>query len=189
MDLTTPVGLASVPVAIAAAAFAYQSAREARAQTRLQREIREDAAQPRVWVDIRPDPSQGTLLQFVVGNDGPTVARNIRVTVSPRIPSTEQFRATAKLLEGLFGQGLSSLAPGRELRWGLGQGFNILDGSDELALMLTIDADGPYGPLPTSSYPLDLREWSSSLDQPAGSLYQTTKALEEIASELKRTKR
>lgn len=119
-------------VALVALFFTGMSAISANTQTKIQRQLRIDAAQPYVWADIRPDESVGVILNVVVGNSGPTVATNVRVTVDPPLPRIDQFNERIDRVEHRLAEGLKSLAPGRQLRWPLGQGFAL------------VNKDGPY---------------------------------------------
>ena len=180
-------------VAIAAAALyfnwlstraAIRAARAAEEQTRIQQQLRIDAAQPYVWVDIRPDDATGTLLNLVVGNSGPTVASNVRVKVEPPLPVIEQLRERVDTAQERLGDGLQSLAPGRSLVWPLGQGFNLLKDKGRQAYTFMITADGPFGPVPPLAYMVDMSDWRGLLDRPAGSLHQLTIAVKELTKEI-----
>lgn len=105
---------------------ARRAAHAAEEQTKIQRQLGIDAAQPYVWVDIRPDDAMGTLLNLVIGNSGPTVATNVRVNVDPPLPAIDQFKDRVGAAEQRLADGLQSLAPGRIFTWPLGQGFNLL---------------------------------------------------------------
>lgn len=98
----------------------------AREQTQLQRALARDSAQPYVWADIQPDMQQRSTMQVVVGNSGPTVAQNVRVTFEPSLPSSERKEDTVLKVQRVLSDGLKSLAPGRVLRWSLGQGYELL---------------------------------------------------------------
>jgi len=50
-----------------AAYFTGRVAHAAGEQTNIQRQLRLDAAQPYVWVDLRPDEATGTLVNLVIG--------------------------------------------------------------------------------------------------------------------------
>lgn len=64
----------------------------AREQTRLQRELSHEASQPYVWADIQPDMKQGTVLDLVIGNSGPTVATDIKVTFEPPLSASTSWQ-------------------------------------------------------------------------------------------------
>lgn len=83
-------GVGATVVAVIALRFAratVEVSREqlvtAREQTVLQRQIQQDAAQPTLWVDIRPDDQSGGGLILFVGNSGPSVATDVVVTFDP----------------------------------------------------------------------------------------------------------
>jgi hypothetical protein len=70
--------------AIAALYYSYKSTRAAECaagaaeeQSEIQRQLRIDAVQPYVWVDVRPDEVTSVILNLVIGNSGPTVATNV----------------------------------------------------------------------------------------------------------------
>jgi hypothetical protein len=180
MKTETVVAVVAASVSIVATASAIVSAIEARRQTRIQRQLREDAAQPFVWVDIRADEAQGTLLQLVVGNSGSTVATDVRVAFDATPPTIDQFQELIRAVETRLASGIASLMPGRTLRWPLGQGFNILKSPELRPISVSIDANGPFGAVPTQRYSISLADLGDSLDQPAGSLHQLTKAVRDL---------
>ncbi len=97
MDASAIVAIVAADISLAALVAAAQQARsakdqatsareqvaEAQSQTALQRQMHRDAAQPYVWVDVRPDDGHGQLIKVVLQNGGPTVATDIRVTFTP----------------------------------------------------------------------------------------------------------
>jgi hypothetical protein len=104
---------------------AARAAHAAEEQTGIQRQLRIDAAQPYVWVDMRPDESQGMMLDLVVGNSGPTVAEKVRVEVDPQLPSTAELRERAEAAQRLLSDGIESLPPSRTLAWPLGMASKV----------------------------------------------------------------
>jgi hypothetical protein len=91
VDAQTWVAIAAAVIAVIALYFnaqytraADRAVRSAEAQTKIQQQLRIDAAQPYIWVDVRPDDVTGTLLNLVIGNSGPTVATNVRVQIVAR---------------------------------------------------------------------------------------------------------
>jgi hypothetical protein len=159
---------------------AVRAARAAEQQTEIQRQLRVDAAQPYVWVDIRPDESQGMMLNLVVGNSGTTVAEKVRVKVNPHLPSTGDLRERAEAARKLLADGIESLPPGRTLMWPLGAAFKVVNESGQHAYKFTVTANGPFGPVPALTYIVDMTDWWGSLDQPGGSLHQLTLAVEKL---------
>jgi hypothetical protein len=126
----TWVGVAAVLIAAAALYFTGLSARAAKTaeeQTKIQQQLRIDAAQPYVWVDVRPDEVTGRLLNLIIGNSGPTVATNVRVKVDPPLPAIDEFKERAEASQAHLADGIKSVAPGRIFAWPLGQGFNLIN--------------------------------------------------------------
>jgi hypothetical protein len=160
------------------------AARTAMEQTEIQRQLRIDAVQPYVWADIRPDESVGVILNLVVGNSGPTVARNVRVTVDPPLPRIDQLAERVDNAETRLAGGLKSLAPGRRLSWPLGQGFNLLNDDGPHSYTFTVTADGPFGPVSQLTYVVDTSEWKGITDRPAGSLDEVTNAIKELTKKV-----
>lgn len=74
-----PSAVAAV-AAIAALYYNYRSARAAERaaaaaeeQSEIQRQLRIDAAQPYVWIDVRPNDVTSVILNLVIGNSGLTI--------------------------------------------------------------------------------------------------------------------
>jgi hypothetical protein len=164
---------------------AKRAANAADEQTRIQQQLRTDAAQPYVWADVRPDETTGTLLNLVIGNSGPTIATFVRVRIDPPLPAIDELKERAEAAQAWLAEGIRSIAPGRTYTWPLGQGFNLLNGSGPLTHTFTIDANGPFGPLPATTHLVDLADMRGTLDRPS-SLYQLTKAVENLTQTLRR---
>ncbi|WP_139204033.1 hypothetical protein [Rhodococcoides kroppenstedtii] len=152
----------------------------AREQTQLQRELAREALQPYVWADIQPDMQQGSILQVVVGNSGPTVARNIRVLFDPPLPTGQQHSDKAEKVQSTLSNGLHSLTPNRVLRWTLGVGYDLLSSDESQLRSVRIDAEGPHGPLPTLEMGIDISEWRHARDAPDGSLHHVRGAIKDL---------
>lgn len=190
-DIAFMAAIAAAIAAMAAIAALYYNLRSARAaeraagaaeeQSQIQRQLRVDAAQPYVWVDVRPDEMTGVILNLVVGNSGPTVATDVHVFIDPPLRAIEQLRDRVQTAQELLADGIKSLPPGRTLVWPLGQGFSLLAGDGPHLHTFTIEAEGPFGKVPSLAYDLDLSDWRGAIHRPAGSLHQVAKAIEELA--------
>jgi len=166
------------------ASQADRAARAAEEQTNLQQQIRIEAAQPYVWVDIRPDEASGVLLTLVVGNSGPTLARDVHVTVDQPLPFVDELRERVEAAQARLANGISALPPGRVLRWPLGQGYNLITDAGPQRYTFTVKANGPFGGLPTSTHVVDLADYRGHMERPAGSLRELTKAVEGVSGSL-----
>lgn len=160
-----------------------------REQTAIQRQLHRDAAQPYVWVDVRPDDAQGTLLNLVVGNSGPTVATDVRVKVDPPLQPIAGLAERIEVAQAQLARGLKSLPPGRMLIWLLGQGFNLIPEQGSREYTFTVTANGPFGEIPPLTYVVDLSDLRGVMDQPAGSLHQLTKAVKDLTSKVDELRR
>jgi hypothetical protein len=164
---------------------AIRAARAAEEQIKIQWQQHMDAAQPYIWVDIRPDEVTGTLLNLAIGNSGQTSAENIRVEVDPSLPAVDQLAERIAATQDRLTAGLSSLPPGRTLSWPLGPGFALLSGKAPKAYRFTVSADGPFGPMSPRTYLIDLDDLRGTLDRPSP-IYQLTKAVESLTGKLER---
>jgi hypothetical protein len=153
----------------------------AREQTRMQRELAREALQPYVWADIQPDMQQGTVMQVVVGNSGPTVATNVRVVFDPPLPAGKQHADNkVENVQRTLAMGLRSLAPNRVLRWTLGAGFDLLSSDAPQLRTVRVEAVGPYGPLRVLEMEIDISEWRQARDAPDGSLHHVRGAIKDL---------
>lgn len=163
---------------------AERAACAAEEQTRIQQQLRLDAAMPYIWADVRPDNESGVILQLVVGNSGPTVATDVRVRIEPPFPNIPQL-AEAVAVQQRLAEGFRSLPPGRTMQWWLGQGFNLLQPEGTQVHKLTITATGPLGhPVPDLSYELDLSEYRGLDPNPSGSLRVLTEAVKKLTDKV-----
>lgn len=191
MDINTIPAIVAAAGAIAAATAAFvalkpaqRAARAAEDQTEIQRDLMRQAAQPYVWADIQPDMQQGSMLHLVIGNAGPTMARNIRVVIDPPIPGSPNYPGMAVAAQERVGEGILSLAPGRVIRWILGRGSDLLaDESDETRYCMRVTGDGPYGALEPVEFEVRPRDWREAVDAPNGSLHFVRKEIGKIANE------
>ena len=146
--------------AVASAVYAALAVRQTK-------QIRKDAQQPYVWVDIRPDDEDGEMLLLIVGNSGPTMARNIRVSFLPPLPTGDAALESAVAQQRLS-VGLASLAPGRQLAWALGSSHLVSDNDDWSDHAMTVLADGPFGPLDPLKYTFSIKDILDTRDNLAG---------------------
>lgn len=152
----------------------------AREQTQLQRELAREALQPYVWADIQPDTQQGTVMHVAVGNSGPTVAHNVRVTFPPPLPAGKQQSDKVEKVQRILANGLQSLAPNRVIRWTLGAGYDLLSSEEPQVRTVRVQGDGPQGPLPVLELQIDISEWRQARDAPDGSLHHVRGAIKDL---------
>lgn len=156
----------------------------AREQTQLQRELGREASQPYVWADIQPDKQQGTIMHIVVGNSGPTVARNVKVIFDPPLPAGQQQSDKVESVQRILANGLRSLAPNRAIRWTLGAGYDLLSSADPQVRTVRVEGEGAHGPLPVLEFEIDISEWRQARDAPDGSLHHVRGAIKDLTKAL-----
>ncbi|CAM4192854.1 hypothetical protein [Nocardiopsis rhodophaea] len=179
--------IAAALTSLVALFYTRRVANAAKAQTEIQRELRKDAAQPYVWVDVRPDEAQGTLLNLVLGNSGPTFAPNVRATIEPELPYEESSCGADGLRR--LGDSIATLGPGHKLIWSIGRGFELLKSEGPQIHTVTIDAEGPFGSLPQMVYEINLDDVRGTRDAPEGNLYYVRKAVLEVANAIDPSKK
>ncbi len=188
MDSNTIAAWVAAVAAIVAAVVAFfalwpaqRAAKAAEEQTRVQRELMYQSAQPYVWADIQPDDQQGTMLHLVLGNAGPTVARHVRVFVDPPFPQVSGHIGRSTVAQRRLREGILSLAPGRIIRWSLGIASDLMkDEEDTTVYRVRVMADGPYGEIEPVETEICLSDWRESLDAPGGSLHHIRKSIEKL---------
>ncbi|WJJ14470.1 hypothetical protein P9990_25075 (plasmid) [Prescottella equi] len=175
---------AAAVIACGALYFTGVQARTAKRQTELQRRISEDAAQPYVWADFRLDPRHGQLFQFVVKNEGPTVATDVQLHIDPPLQADWMLGGSEKK-QGPHEQGyrFSSLPPGREMVWNLASVFDFKESTDHKKFTVKIEVNGPYGPV-EHTYILNIDDYRSGAATAPGTLLGIQRAVEKITTTL-----
>lgn len=187
----TPEVIIAIVAAIIASVSAYfswrstkiadRAAESASQQAEIQQQLRIDSAQPYVWADVRPDDIVGTLVNLVIGNAGPTIATNVRISINPPLPAISELEDRASAAQAVMTEGLDSLPPGRTYTWPLGQGFNLLsNNSSPESHKVSIECNGPFGPVPTLTYFVKISALSGTMHRPLGSLHELTQAVRNL---------
>jgi hypothetical protein len=180
--LGAAVSILSLMVAGFSLIYARRSAKASREQTRQQKQVAKDATQPMLWVDIRGGDGEGPAL-LLLGNSGPSIGRNVKVTFDPAPPSTLDIKPILEILK----QGIASLPPGRTMQWALGA-LHDTDGWDaHKAYRVRIVAEGPFGAIEPLEYVISVDDLRGSraaspgnLNAVAAELHEMTKATREL---------
>lgn len=146
------------------------------AQLQLENAVRahQDSTQPYVWADLRARNDGCGLIQFMVGNSGPTVATEVHIEFNPPLNHVvpEQWVPDAHLIEELFRAGAKSLPPGRVFAWDLGMASEYFKAEGKLApahqIGVDIAANGPHGPIPPVHYFISLADLKDQALRPSG---------------------
>jgi hypothetical protein len=175
------VSILSLLVAGFSLIYVRRSAKASREQTKQQKQAAKDAAQPMVWVDIRGDDGQDQALVLLLGNSGPSIARNVKVTFDPAPPSTLDIKPILEILR----QGIASLPPGRTMQWALGATRKTSDWDAHKAHRVRIEAEGPFGPLEPIEYVISVDDLNGSHAAPPGNLHAVAAELHEMTKATK----
>ena len=179
--LGAAVSILSLLVAGFSLIYVRRSAKASREQTKQQKQAAKDAAQPMVWVDVRGDDGQGQALVLLVGNSGPSIARNVKVTFDPAPPSTLDTKPILEILK----QGIASLPPGRTMQWALGAAHNTSDWDPHKAYRVRIEAEGPFGAIEPLEYVISVDDLHGSRAAPPGNLHAVAYELHEMTKATK----
>ena len=174
-------------VALVALVFTRRQVEAAEKNTRLQRQISEDAAQPYVWVDIRLHDQHGGFLMLVLKNEGPTVATDVTIKFDPALPSSWRDGRSVGPDTSQDDQRahFQSLPPGRLMQWNLGVHHEILDSSAApTSFSITVEATGPYGPISPLLYTIDLNEYLGAAMTVSGTPLSIVKAMKDSTTVL-----
>jgi len=179
--LGAAVSILSLMVAGFSLIYVRRSANASREQTKQQKQAAKDATQPMLWVDIRGDDGQGQALLLLLGNSGPSIARNVKVTFDPAPPSTLDIKPILEILK----QGITSLPPGRTMQWALGAAHNTNGRDAPNAYRVRIEAEGPFGAIEPLEYVISLDDLQGTRAAPPGNLHAVAAELHEMTKATK----
>jgi hypothetical protein len=179
--LGAAVSILSLLVAGFSLIYVRRSAKASREQTKQQKQAAKDAAQPMLWVDIRGDDGQGQALVLLLGNSGPSIARNVKVILDPAPPAALDIKPILEILK----QGIASVPPGRTMQWALGAAQNTSDWDAHNAYRVRIEAEGPFGAIEPLEYVISVDDLDGSCAAPPGNLHAVAAELHEMTKATK----
>lgn len=134
----------------------------ARQQLAAAERAQREATEPYVIVDIRARAPGSQLLWLVIENSGPTLAKDVRIAVSPPLATSRGDEATAKL-NAAVSRVIPVIPPGRLFGYMMDIGSSFF-GDPQLPRVytVTVDSTGPRGPVETLTYVIDLNVLADS---------------------------
>jgi hypothetical protein len=179
--LGAAVSILSLLVAGFSLIYVRRSAKASREQTKQQKQAAKDAAQPMLWVDVRGDDGQGQALVLLLGNSGPSIARNVKVVFDPAPASTLDIKPILEILK----QGIASVPPGRTMQWALGAAPDTADWDAHNVYRVRIEAEGPFGPIEPLEYAISVDDLHGSRAGSPGNLHAVAVELHEMTKATK----
>jgi hypothetical protein len=179
--LGAAVSILSLMVAGFSLIYVRRSAKASREQTKQQKQAAKDTAQPMLWVDVRGDDGQGQALVLLLGNPGPSIARNVKVVFDPAPPATLDIKPILEILK----QGIASVPPGRTMQWALGAAQNSSDWDAHKAYRVRIEAEGSFGAIEPLEYMISVDDLRGSPAEPPGNLHAVAAELREMTKATK----
>jgi hypothetical protein len=130
-------------------------ARESDAATR---RAQRESLQPMVTVQIRPAVNDPSVMVLNVANIGPSLARNVRISVTPPITRSFDDPSEDPMYQWkIFTDGVRTMPPGYSMEFLFDIGFRRFTGTLPLSFTFVVSADGPFGPARKLVYEIDLR--------------------------------
>ncbi|MBJ7287580.1 hypothetical protein [Williamsia sp.] len=184
IDVSAVVAIVGAVIAAAALYLTWRQVQLSNEQTKLQQQLRRDAAQPYVWADIRLHEQHGWSLMLVLKNEGPTVASSVAMTFDPPLPGGwRQGRSVGPTASDHPGTArFEALPPGRVMQWNLGANMDVFapnDPSNPAQFTVTIDAHGPFGPVDTLKYVIDVGDYNGAAATVPGTPLSIAKAIKD----------
>ncbi|MEU4484623.1 hypothetical protein AB0H94_06970 [Streptomyces purpurascens] len=136
-------------------AYTHQQMKEARRSNQLTEQAQREQAQPYVIADIRERVPGSMLLCFFIENTGPTVARDVQISVDPPLESALGSEQTEKLRQAVTRK-IPMMPPGRSLMFMMDAGSKLFNSDLPRIYSVVINSSGPFGPLEPLTYTIDL---------------------------------
>jgi hypothetical protein len=155
-SMSNAIAALAAVISMAALIYSRLQATYSRAQLELGERVRKEAAEPYVVADIQPRAGGSGLLVFTVQNVGPTVARDVELSVSPPLKGGERSDWDEKIARAVARR-IPHLPPGRRLEWFFAFGPRFFAKPDlPRQYTVTVKATGPGGPVEPLTYVIDL---------------------------------
>lgn len=154
--MSNAIAVIAVLISIAALVYSRLQAVYSRRQLELGERVRKEAAEPYVVADIQPRAGGSGLLVFTVENIGPTVARDVELSVTPPLKGGERSDWDEKIARAIARK-IPHLPPRRRLEWYFSFGPRFFEKADlPRQYTVTVRSTGPGGPVEPLTYVIDL---------------------------------
>ncbi|WP_329028305.1 hypothetical protein [Streptomyces sp. NBC_00690] len=141
--------------------YARAQASSAKGQLEVALQAQREQSEPYVIVDIQPHEPGSFVLVLIIQNVGPTLARNVRVTVTPELSSSAGDDIT-QMMQSVLSRTIPMIPPGRRLEYFFDTDKRFQSGL-AMAFEFTVLADGPAGAMEPLQYTVDLSVLTEAL--------------------------
>lgn len=142
--------------------YARAQAQSAEGQLEVARQVHREQNEPYVIVDIQPQDARPLALVLVIQNIGPTMARNVRISVTPDLTSS-QGDDVSEALARVLARTIAMIPPGRRLEYLFDFGTVRFKSDLPMLFEFTVNSEGPAGPVEELTYTVDLDVLSEAL--------------------------
>ncbi|OUD02728.1 hypothetical protein [Streptomyces swartbergensis] len=142
--------------------YTHQQMKAAKKANQLTEQAQREQAQPYVVADIRERVPGSQLLCFFIENSGPTMARDVQLTIDPPLRSTRGDEATA-ILNNAVTRKIPVLPPKRQLMYLMDVGHQLFSSDLPHRYTVVVNCSGPFGPVEPLTYTIDLDVLKHSL--------------------------
>jgi hypothetical protein len=154
--MSNAIAVLAVFISLGALAYTRLQVVYSQKQLKLAERIRKEASEPYVVADIQPRAGGSGLLIFTIENVGPTVARDVQLTVTPPLKGGEREDWDEKIARAVSRK-IPHLPPRRRLEWFFTFGPRYLANPDlPRQYTITVKANGPGGAVEPLTYVIDL---------------------------------
>lgn len=134
---------------------AREQAEAAKRANELTEKAQQEQAQPYVVADIRERSPGSALLVFSIENTGPTMARDVKVSVDPPLRTTQGAEAE-EILNAAVTREIPVLPPKRQLIFLMDVGHKLLNSDLPRRYTIVVHSSGPFGEVEPLTYTIDL---------------------------------
>jgi len=143
-------------------------------------QARRESLQPNVLVDIAPGVNDPGMFVLSILNIGASIARNVRIKALD-----EMVRSDGLKLHELtvFTEPISVMPPGQTRQFFYDVGFQPFEGNSPVRCRFEVDCEGPFGPVETAHYDIDLTPYQGGWAAPT-TLHSVVEQMKKTVSSL-----
>ena len=143
-------------------------------------QARRESLQPNVLVDIAPGVNDPGVFVLSISNIGASIARNVRIKALD-----EMVRSDGLKLHELtvFTEPIAVMPPGQTRQFFYDVGFQPFNGNSPLRCRFEVECEGPFGPVETAHYDIDLTPYQGGWAAPT-TLHSVVEQIKKAVSSL-----